>query len=118
MQEISNKLIFSLYSLLIYRYLATSPEYLSSLSKASQSSLKAQGGPFTIEEKERFESLDPIWREKVALRRFDDGAKVVGRRTRDLQEWWEVAHRVYEGKGRTKVEMVEVEALDSGPPSS
>jgi predicted HD phosphohydrolase len=65
-----------------------------------------------MEEKEHFEASDPIWREKVALRRFDDGAKVVGRRTRDLQEWWSVANRVYRGEGRPTIEMVETESID------
>lgn len=94
------------------RYLATSSEYLASLSKASQSSLKQQGGPFTPAEKEQFERSDPILKEKVALGRFDDGAKVVGRQTRDLQEWLPVVHRVYQNKGRSSVEMTEVEQLD------
>lgn len=94
------------------RYLAISPEYLESLSKASQSSLKQQGGPFTPTEKEQFETFDPIWKEKVALRRFDDGAKVVGRKTRDLQEWLPIANRVYQGKGRSSVEMTKIEQLD------
>ena len=49
----------------------------------------------------------------MALRTFDDGAKIVGRRTRDLNEWWDVAHRVYSGKGKSTIDLVEAESLDS-----
>lgn len=86
--------------------MATSPEYYNSLSKASQSSLKQQGGPFTKEEARTWEDCDPFWRSKVNLRTYDDGAKVPETKTRDLQQWWEVALRVYQGKGGDRVELV------------
>jgi predicted HD phosphohydrolase len=40
-------------------------------------SLKFQGGPFEGEELDAFEK-DPLRDEMVALRRYDDGAKLVG----------------------------------------
>lgn len=60
------------------RYLcAADPEYLAELSPASQRSLHLQGGPFSPEETRRFESL-PHFAAAVALRRWDDAAKVPG----------------------------------------
>lgn len=57
------------------RYLtATDPAYLAQLSSASQSSLKYQGGPFSPAQVEAFER-DPLCKEKVALRLWDDRAK-------------------------------------------
>lgn len=91
------------------RYLAMQPEYFNSLSNASRSSLKGQGGPFSEEEAEHLRTTDLMLARKVALRRFDDGAKVVGKQTRTLEQWWETACRVYLGKGRSSVELLEVE---------
>jgi predicted HD phosphohydrolase len=45
------------------------------LSAASQASLKHQGGPFSPDEVLAFQE-DPLWKEKVALRRYDDSAKL------------------------------------------
>jgi len=60
------------------RYLcATEPGYYERLSEASKESLKFQGGPMTSEEVRRWN--EGKWAgEKAALRRWDDGAKVVG----------------------------------------
>lgn len=91
------------------RYLAMSPDYYNSLSKASQSSLKGQGGPFSAEQAAKLERNDPMLQQKVCLRRFDDGAKVVDKRTRMLEEWWDVACRVYSGSGRDQVDVLSVE---------
>ena len=58
------------------RYLcAVEPSYLAALSPASQQSLHLQGGPFTPDEARRFEQ-EPWFRSAVAVRRWDDGAKV------------------------------------------
>ncbi|RSH80152.1 hypothetical protein EHS25_007257 [Saitozyma podzolica] len=58
------------------RYLtATEPGYHADLSAASQASLKHQGGPFSPDEVLAFKQ-DPLWKEKVALRRYDDSAKL------------------------------------------
>ncbi|KAK1234636.1 hypothetical protein PQX77_002161 [Marasmius sp. AFHP31] len=60
------------------RYLtATEEGYWESLSEASKTSLVGQGGPFTRDECRRFEE-DPLFEEKVVMRKFDDRAKVVG----------------------------------------
>lgn len=57
------------------RYLtAVQPGYLEALSSASQLSLKYQGGPFSPEQVKEFEQ-DPLHKEKVALRLWDDRAK-------------------------------------------
>ena len=49
---------------------------------------------------------------KIALRRFDDSAKVVGKQTRTLQQWWEIACRVYLGQGESSVNLVEAELYE------
>jgi [1-hydroxy-2-(trimethylamino)ethyl]phosphonate dioxygenase len=60
------------------RYLcATDAEYLSQLSPASVQSLRLQGGPFDPAEAEEFEA-NPWYRDAVALRRWDDLAKIPG----------------------------------------
>jgi phosphonate degradation associated HDIG domain protein len=60
------------------RYLcATEADYLNQLSPASQKSLALQGGPFTADEVRQFERL-PFYRDALALRRWDDLAKVPG----------------------------------------
>jgi predicted HD phosphohydrolase len=67
------------------RYLvATDPSY--ELSEASWASLKFQGGPMDEEERQTFEA-DGLWREKCALRKWDDGAKVVGLQVDDLDTY-------------------------------
>jgi phosphonate degradation associated HDIG domain protein len=58
------------------RYLcATDPAYQAQLSPASIQSLALQGGPFTAAEVAEFES-NPHFRAAVALRRWDDLAKI------------------------------------------
>jgi gamma-butyrobetaine dioxygenase len=60
------------------RYLsAVEPEYLEQLSPASRLSLQLQGGPFSPEQVRRFERA-PRYRDAVAVRRWDDQAKVPG----------------------------------------
>ena len=51
--------------------------YYAELSAASQKSLELQGGPFVGEELKMF-TADPLSKEMVRLRRWDDAAKVVG----------------------------------------
>jgi len=51
--------------------------YYDGLSEASKQSLKFQGGPFEGTELEIFEN-DPLKDEMVKLRKWDDGAKIVG----------------------------------------
>ncbi len=60
------------------RYLcAAEPAYLAALSEASRRSLALQGGPMTGGEARRFEA-EPGWRDAIAVRRWDDAAKVPG----------------------------------------
>jgi [1-hydroxy-2-(trimethylamino)ethyl]phosphonate dioxygenase len=60
------------------RYLcAVDPTYQSGLSKASLLSLRLQGGPMSEEEVADFERK-PHYRSAVAVRRWDDAAKVPG----------------------------------------
>ena len=69
------------------RYLcAVEPAYLTGLSPASRRSLWLQGGPFTPREAASFER-EPHWRDAVALRRWDDGAKVAGLAVRPLESY-------------------------------
>jgi phosphonate degradation associated HDIG domain protein len=69
------------------RYLcAVEPGYAGGLSESSQLSLKLQGGPMTPDEVAAFEAL-PHSREAVALRRWDDGAKVVGWEVPNLEHY-------------------------------
>jgi [1-hydroxy-2-(trimethylamino)ethyl]phosphonate dioxygenase len=60
------------------RYLcAVDHSYRDQLSPASLQSLRLQGGPFTSNEVEAFEQ-ERYFREAVALRRWDDAAKIPG----------------------------------------
>lgn len=60
------------------RYLtAIDRSYYDDLSQASKMSLKFQGGPFEGAELDTFEK-DPLREQMVALRKYDDGAKLVG----------------------------------------
>ena len=69
------------------RYLcAVEPGYRAALSAASELSLQLQGGPFTADEVRRFER-EPYWDSAVAVRRWDDGAKVPGLRTPGLEHY-------------------------------
>ena len=67
------------------RYLcATEDGYVARLSSASIASLRLQGGPFTPEQVEAFRA-DPFARSAVALRRWDEQAKVAGLPTPSLR---------------------------------
>ena len=69
------------------RYLcAVDPSYLDQLSEASVLSLKKQGGPFTPEEAEAFRA-DPYAEAALALRRWDEAAKVKDLPTPDVRHF-------------------------------
>lgn len=69
------------------RYLcATDSTYQAQLSAASLQSLALQGGPFGPQEQEQFEQ-NPFFRDALALRRWDDLAKVPGMRVADLEHY-------------------------------
>ncbi|WP_020471279.1 phosphonate degradation HD-domain oxygenase [Zavarzinella formosa] len=69
------------------RYLcAVEPGYHDDLSPASQLSLRLQGGPFTPEEAKVFEA-EPWYQSAVAVRRWDDEAKIPGLLVPDLEHY-------------------------------
>ncbi|KAF9347758.1 hypothetical protein BGX26_000786 [Mortierella sp. AD094] len=75
------------------RYLtATDKAYYDGLSSASKASLKYQGGPFSEDQVKEFER-DPLFREKVQLRLWDDKAKVVGLDLPGLESYKDTAIR-------------------------
>src|SRR5262245_57741740 len=75
------------------RYLcATEPGYLDRLSPPSRNTLGLQGGVMSPDDAARF--AEQRWvRDAVALRRWDDEAKVVGKRTWPLDEWAALVRR-------------------------
>ena len=69
------------------RYLCRAePGYRDRLSAASKQSLVLQGGPMSPAEAVAFEA-EPYWVAAVEVRCWDDAAKVVGRRTPDLDHF-------------------------------
>ncbi|KAK9711991.1 hypothetical protein K7432_007440 [Basidiobolus ranarum] len=75
----------------VKRYLTGKyPEYYDTLSEASKLSLKYQGGPYTYEEIAEFEKL-PYYNEKIAIRKWDDGAKVVDLKVPGLEYYRQMA---------------------------
>jgi len=81
------------------RYLcAVEPSYLLALSPASQLSLRLQGGPFNPHEVGRFER-EPWFRSAVAVRRWDDEAKVPGLVVADLEHYRGYLKAVLKRKG-------------------
>jgi len=75
------------------RYLcATEPAYVARLSPGSRHTLGQQGGIMSVEDAARF--AGHRWaKDAVALRRWDDEAKVVGKATRSLAEWAPLVRR-------------------------
>jgi phosphonate degradation associated HDIG domain protein len=81
------------------RYLcAVEPEYVDALSQASRTSLRLQGGPMTEDEVRRFEA-EPHFRAAVAVRRWDDTAKVPGRSVPDVEHYRPVLETVLRPAG-------------------
>ncbi|HET9071488.1 MAG TPA: hypothetical protein VFN60_06195 [Acidimicrobiales bacterium] len=82
------------------RYLvATSPAYRARLSPASVDTLARQGGPHTPAEAAAFEA-EPWAEAALALRRWDDEAKVPGLAVPGLAEWRRVVVEVARAAGR------------------
>ena len=66
------------------RYLsAVEKEYYELLSEASKKSLEVQGGSFTKEQADEF-IKKPFMKQAVEIRRFDDQAKILNKKTPDL----------------------------------
>ena len=80
------------------RYLSAVEEgYYDLLSEASKLSLEAQGGPFTKEEAKIFVAK-PFMKEAIELRRFDDQAKILNKKTPSLdyfKHYVEEAHNLF-----------------------
>jgi predicted HD phosphohydrolase len=69
------------------RYLcAADPGYYDTLSKGSKHTLALQGGIMTADEAVSA-ATHPWWPDALRLRRWDDGAKIVGKATRPLSAW-------------------------------
>ncbi len=69
------------------RYLtATEPDYFASLSPGSVRSLELQGGPFTPERARAF-AARPYAEGAIRVRRWDEGAKVLGLETPPLDHF-------------------------------
>lgn len=76
------------------RYLCViDPDYHQQLSEASKASLRLQKGPFTPEEARHFEQ-GPHFRAAVALRRWDEAAKVAGLPTPGIDHYLEQVEAV------------------------
>ena len=69
------------------RYLAfIDKKYFQKLSVASQISLKVQGGPFNKEQADAF-IIKPFMKDSVELRKFDDLAKVEGKKIPNIEHF-------------------------------
>ncbi|CAN5341988.1 HD domain-containing protein [soil metagenome] len=69
---------------------ATEPGYRARLSQDSVRSLALQGGAFSVAQSARFMS-QPYAADAVALRRWDEAAKVEGQATASLDDWLTIA---------------------------
>lgn len=77
------------------RYLcATEPGYHATLSAASRHTLTLQGGLMSAEEIARH-AAHPWMADALRLRRWDDGAKLVGQPTRPLAAWEPLLRRYF-----------------------
>jgi len=78
------------------RYLcATEPDYFGRLSAASRHTLRLQGGVMTAAEIEPLAG-HPWLADALALRRWDDDAKVVGKAARPLSAWAPLIRRWFD----------------------
>jgi gamma-butyrobetaine dioxygenase len=78
------------------RYLcAIEPAYHDGLSPGSKRTLVIQGGLMAREDTERF-AAHPWAQDAVALRRWDDQAKVVGKSTSTLEDWERLLRRYFD----------------------
>jgi phosphonate degradation associated HDIG domain protein len=75
------------------RYLTfADPEYYNRLSEASKATLTYQGGPMTAEEAAAFRA-DPLFELNIAMRRWDEEAKVQNTPLPDLAIYRDIAER-------------------------
>ena len=84
------------------RYLcAVRPDYFANLSPASVKSLALQGGPMSLEERERFEA-GPRADDAIRLRRWDDEAKVAGHDVPDFDQYRPILESLCENKKESR----------------
>ncbi len=84
------------------RYLcATDPGYYDTLSEGSKHTLTLQGGVMTAEEATRA-ATHPWWIDALRLRRWDDGAKELGKPTRPLSAWTPLLKKYFGATGATR----------------
>ncbi len=81
------------------RYLCRGP-YIETLSPDSRRSLVLQGGPLDDDAAHAF-ALDPFSAQAIAVRLWDDRAKVQGIATPDLNHFLAIAERVLHGSHTT-----------------
>lgn len=75
------------------RYLvAVCKDYGQNLSEASRQTLQHQGGLMTQSEAAEFRA-DPLFKESIRLRAYDDAAKVGGLKVRDIEYYREMLER-------------------------
>lgn len=90
------------------RYLVSvDADYFNALSPVSKKSLEAQGGPLSPEQAEQFAKLG-FAQDAIALRRWDDSAKVAGKRVMPLLSYAPLVARLTVMAGRKVV----AESLD------
>lgn len=83
------------------RYLcATEPAYYDTLSRGSRHTLTLQGGIMAADEVERA-ATHPWWPDALRLRRWDDGAKVLGKPTSPLSAWEPLLRKHFGGPARS-----------------
>ena len=71
------------------KYLARNKKYFNSLSKASKTSLKLQGGIMNDIEAEKFET-NKNYKDAIKLRRFDEGAKNLNIKIKKIEDYKEL----------------------------
>jgi predicted HD phosphohydrolase len=69
------------------------PDYFDELSESSQVTFIAQGGPLRTDERERFEQ-HPGFVAAMALRSWDDRAKIPGRAVPDLEHYRPMTEKI------------------------
>ena len=74
------------YHVLAKRYLARDKKYFNSLSEASKTSLKLQGGPLNNKESKEFEKKK-YFKNSVLVRKFDEAAKKTGVKVKLIDDY-------------------------------
>ena len=77
------------YHVLAKRYLARNEKYFNSLSDASKTSLKLQGGVLNIKESKEFKKKD-FFKHSIKLRKFDEVAKKTNIKIKSIVDYKEL----------------------------